>query len=859
MTGIVSSCNKRTYFIVTLALLVLCCALSAAALPNNPIVFVTSPPARNTFSGLLAMIGNHRGNPGDATRGGDLWIRYPDGSLKNLTLAAGYGIPNSSDSNMIAVRDPSPSWDGSKVIFSMVVGVPNSSNGYVTYWQMYEVSGLGPTDTPTITRVPNQPSTFNNVMPVYDSSNRIIFVSDRPPHGNTALYPRFDEYEDPAGHANTGIWRLNPANGVLVQLDNSPSGDFDPSIDSSGRIIFSRWDHLQRDFRKFESAYSIFRYSDESVSAQVINDETEVFPEPAVSTDPDLPPNVNYHRFNVFMPWQMNQDGTELETLNHIGRHEIGDEFNSSFSNDSNLYYFYTPGQIPGSNPNRVLNVSHISEDPSTPGLFFAVNANEFDVHSAGQIFTIQGPPNLSPDQMQVRYITHWETANPTSTPSVNHSGLYRDPVKLSDGTLIAAHTFNTQEEATSGSSRFIFRLRTLVQSGQYWVSATELTPGITKNITSSTGTFPAYSGTLREHHPVELRARIIPQPPSTVLPAPEQSIFNAASVDVSEFQRFLFQNNLALLVSRNVTSRDDGDRQQPFNLRVPGGVQSIGAGGTIYDVSDLQFVQGDFVGGVSSSGGTIYTGRRVHPQFMHESLPEQINQRSLGAPPGSVEVAADGSTAALVPARRPLSWQLTAPSGSAVVRERYWLTFQPGEVRVCASCHGVNTLDQVGRTPPTNPPQALLNLLNSWKDWQSNGGGGTPTPTPTSSPTPTPPPGEDATPTPPPSDQDEVESALSLIDQLREQLKFARKNLELLGSDQQIKRRKIIRARKKMVGLSRDLVELINIEELGSAIYPNLTAVNAVNLNNQIRFARRESTSKNWRRVKRAIELLVS
>jgi hypothetical protein len=71
---------------------------------------------------------------------------------------------------------------------------------------------------------------------------------------------------------------------------------------------------------------------------------------------------------------------------------------------------------------------------------------------------------------------------------------------------------------------------------------------------------------------------------------------------------------------------------------------------------------------------------------------------------------------AAIVPARRAMSWQLTDTNGTGVVRERYWITFQPGEVRTCASCHGVNTVDQANHPPPTNTPLALVSLLNYWK-----------------------------------------------------------------------------------------------------------------------------------------------
>ena len=94
-----------------------------------------------------------------------------------------------------------------------------------------------------------------------------------------------------------------------------------------------------------------------------------------------------------------------------------------------------------------------------------------------------------------------------------------------------------------------------------------------------------------------------------------------------------------------------------------------------------------------------------------------------MSGPSGlGVPIFPDGSTAVIVPAGRALSWQTlgsldvgaaAARSGgpSPVVRERYWLTFQPGEVRTCAGCHGINHRDQMGDPAPTNPPQALGNL----------------------------------------------------------------------------------------------------------------------------------------------------
>ncbi|MCB0321432.1 MAG: hypothetical protein KDD60_10950, partial [Bdellovibrionales bacterium] len=219
-----------------------------------------------------------------------------------------------------------------------------------------------------------------------------------------------------------------------------------------------------------------------------------------------------------------------------------------------------------------------------------------------------------------------------------------------------------------------------------------------------------SYNGLLWEMMPVEVKEREIPDAPVQALPEIETSVFETLGIDKSELVDYLLDNDLALIVSRNVTARDRNDRQQPFNLRVKGtDTESISKSGKVYDISQLQIYQGDLIRGYTTSNTT---GRRVLPQPMH-SLP-------TGANPGDIEhgvkISDDGSIAAFVPARRALTWELADDSGEAVVRERYWVTFQPGEIRVCASCHGINTADHNGNPPPTNTPQALLEILEHWK-----------------------------------------------------------------------------------------------------------------------------------------------
>ena len=121
-----------------------------------------------------------------------------------------------------------------------------------------------------------------------------------------------------------------------------------------------------------------------------------------------------------------------------------------------------------------------------------------------------------------------------------------------------------------------------------------------------------------------------------------------------------------------------------------------------------------------SGYGGTAdpRQGRRVLAQVLHDTKAISSNTAFADFTPsnGSVTVSSDGSAAAFVPAKRALSWQLTDAAGTGVVRERYWVTFQPGEVRVCSSCHGLNDQDQAGKGVPNNAPKALLELLKKWK-----------------------------------------------------------------------------------------------------------------------------------------------
>ncbi len=345
--------------------------------------------------------------------------------------------------------------------------------------------------------------------------------------------------------------------------------------------------------------------------------------------------------------------------------------------------------------------------------------------HSGGQMVSITGATNINAYYMKVNYLTPRSTRafadSPTNIPP-DHTGFYRNPLMTSDGYMIASHTPYALYEpgspsGTYPSTPFDFRLKFLQLSNNYYGPGAPLTPGLTNRATYWTpDELVTQTNILWEFDPVEVMARTRPAPATTPIPGPELAAFAAANVDVAKFQDYLTTHELALIVSRDVTTRDHADRLQPYNLKVAGtSHQTIGSGGKVYDIAWLQIFQADQLRSINyGNTNSPRAGRRVLAQHLHE--PAVDNPTGPGAPIGSVQLGPDGSTAALVPARRALSWQLTDTNGTGVVRERYWLTFAAGEIRSCTSCHGINTSDQAGRPAPTNTPLALVRLLNYWK-----------------------------------------------------------------------------------------------------------------------------------------------
>ncbi|WP_426194622.1 hypothetical protein [Massilia sp. DWR3-1-1] len=698
----------------------------AATPAPYPILFVTQVPLHTDVAARLSAFANHLTGPDQVPRGGDLMLRYPDGTLRALTREAGFGNAGMQGAGAIAVREPAVHRSGRRALFSMLTGAPTGPGDKAApVWQLYEVRGLQRRQRAVITRLAGQAASCNNLSPLYGSDDRVLFTSDCPRGGaaQAHLYPALDEYE--ASPTTSGIWQLDPATGALRILNHAVSGAFTPILDSDGRVVFTRWDHQQQDQlaqRDRDAArngvalpFNSGNRASEQAGAPLLPGRDEVFPESRSGSRGPYG-EVSAFATNFFTLWQMEEDGRNEETLNHVGQHELAFGYLTPTFKDDPALSNHTNDRF---HRNRLAlrregGLFHAREEPRRRGSFVATAARESAAGTAtfttGQLVRLSGAPGLNGERMMLIALTAGDPAD--ALPG----GRYRNPAPLADGRLIASHS-RAVRAPEQGASLPDLRLVWLVPGhGGLLRAGAPLTSGIGAAVRWwSPAGMRHFDGVLWELDAVELRPRARTRARHVAgFEAPELAVLREERVAPVALRAWLIERDLALIVTRDQTSRDRADLQQPFNLRVPGGVTTVSIAAPTarrYDIAHFQLFQADAVRAYPGR-----PGRRALAQPLHDGAATAANRPNRAGPVGSVKIAADGSTAAFVPARRALTWQTVDPAGTPVVRERNWITFQAGEMRTCASCHGTNTANQAGLAAPMNKPEALRELLRHWK-----------------------------------------------------------------------------------------------------------------------------------------------
>jgi len=178
------------------------------------------------------------GNPTDGIRftpGGDLYIKSlasPSAEALNITGVYTEGLGD--------VSDPEVSYDGRRVVFSM--RGPEDET-----WNLWEYDS----DAATIRRLINNPDLTDegdDVDPAYLPDGRIIFSSNRQEKSQRLLaaenkepYAYLDEYER---ERTIALHVLSRDGDEVSQISFNQSHDRNPTVLSSGAIMYARWDHL---------------------------------------------------------------------------------------------------------------------------------------------------------------------------------------------------------------------------------------------------------------------------------------------------------------------------------------------------------------------------------------------------------------------------------------------------------------------------------------------------------------------------------------------------------------------------------------------------------------------------------------
>lgn len=185
------------------------------------LVFVSENSRFNNRSNAM------RSNVDEYYPGSDIYILEPISSqsdARNLTKA--YTRNNEERPDRWGhAADPEISFDGKKILFSM-------KENRNSRWNLYEMNIDG-TDLVQLTD-DNAPG--HDMDPIYLPNGQIMFASTRP-----QIVDEYERRQSPLIHV------ADRSNNQLVnirQVSFNQSHEINPIVHSSGKIIFSRWEHL---------------------------------------------------------------------------------------------------------------------------------------------------------------------------------------------------------------------------------------------------------------------------------------------------------------------------------------------------------------------------------------------------------------------------------------------------------------------------------------------------------------------------------------------------------------------------------------------------------------------------------------
>jgi hypothetical protein len=176
--------------------------------------------------------------------GGDLYIR------SNSTVTAEeINVTGAITGGQGDVKDLQPSFDGTRLLFSLRLFDPNPNDDETPTWNIYEYD-LTTATTRRIISDDLSAEQGDDLTPAYLPDGRIVFSSNRQRQSAEMLTnegkPRFKALDEDTNTFAMVLHVMNDDGGELHQISFNQSHDLDPVVltnQYSGQIMYTRWDN----------------------------------------------------------------------------------------------------------------------------------------------------------------------------------------------------------------------------------------------------------------------------------------------------------------------------------------------------------------------------------------------------------------------------------------------------------------------------------------------------------------------------------------------------------------------------------------------------------------------------------------
>ncbi|HFE32132.1 MAG TPA: hypothetical protein ENJ17_02350 [Gammaproteobacteria bacterium] len=178
-----------------------------------------------------------------AGEGGDIWYRdraSPSAPERNITFCLTQGLGD--------VRDLETSYDGGKIIFSLRLPDPDPNDDVEPTWDIYEYDTTSGDCPSRLIQSDIFAGEGDDLAPHYLPDGRIVFTSTRQKASGAVLTnegkDRFRALDESMNEQAPLLHVMSASGTDIQQISFNQSHDLDPTVLSTGEILFTRWDHM---------------------------------------------------------------------------------------------------------------------------------------------------------------------------------------------------------------------------------------------------------------------------------------------------------------------------------------------------------------------------------------------------------------------------------------------------------------------------------------------------------------------------------------------------------------------------------------------------------------------------------------